>query len=486
MAFESLLLIAALLLVVSIVASKAAARLGIPALLIFLLIGMLAGSDGPGGIYFDDPRLTQSLGVVALAYILFSGGLDTDWSRVKPMLWPGLSLATLGVVISALIVGAAATQILGLSLLQGVLLGAIISSTDAAAVFAILKSRGASLDGRLQALIELESGSNDPMAVFLTASLTGLLIPPGGSLLNLVPAFALQMAVGAGGGWVMGWLMVWLVNRLRLEYEGLYPVLTLSLVLLTYGLAASLGGNGFLAVYLAGLTLGNRDTAHKRSLLRFHDGIAWLMQIVMFLALGLLVFPSRLIPVAGAGLLMSGVLILVARPISVFVSLAFSGLTIRQKAMVSWVGLRGAVPIILATYPLLAGVAGADLFFNLVFFIVLTSVAVQAPTIPLAARWLRVEGPPQPPSRYPREYVPEVSARSRVLEVTVSARGQAAGRSLVDLGLPRGALVVLITRGPESFVPSGAAELREGDRLLLVVEEAALPAARQIVEGDAP
>ncbi len=358
---EYLLLAASGLLLLSVIASKASGRLGVPALLLFLLIGMLAGSDGPGGIHFDDPWFAQSLGVVALAFILFAGGLDTHWASVRPVLGYGVALSTLGVAITAGLVGWFATVALEMSWTDGLLIGAIVSSTDAAAVFAVMRSRSVSLREPLKPLLELESGSNDPMAVFLTLGLISLITGASGSPLDLIPMFVRQMVLGAAIGYGTGKLMVLLVNRLRLEYEGLYPVLTLSLVLLTYSGSTWLGGNGFLAVYLAGLMMGNSEFLHKRSLMRFHDGLAWLMQIAMFLTLGLQVFPTQLVPIAGPGLLLALFLMVCARPVSVFATLAFTGLSFKKKTMVAWVGLRGAVPIILATFPLLAGVPQAAL-----------------------------------------------------------------------------------------------------------------------------
>lgn len=398
---EYILLGASILLLLSIIASKVFGRLGIPALLLFLLIGMLAGSEGPGGIYFDDPWIAQSLGIFALAFILFAGGLDTNWADVRPVLWRGLALSTLGVFITALLVGWFATAVFGFSLLEGLLLGAVVSSTDAAAVFSVLRSKKVSLKGQLKPLLELESGSNDPIAVFLTIGFITLLVNARASVVDLIPMFVQQMVLGAVLGYGIGKGMTLTINHLRLEYEGLYPVLTISLVLLTYGAAALLGGNGFLAVYLAGLIMGNSRFIHKKSLMQFHEGLAWLMQITMFLTLGILVFPSHLVPIAVVGLLVSVFLIFIARPASVFVTLALTKMSFREKAMISWVGLRGAVPIILATFPLLAGIPKAEMIFNLVFFIVLASALLQGTSIPLVARWLRVDAPISAKPKYP-------------------------------------------------------------------------------------
>lgn len=472
---EHILLGTSVLLLVSIMASKASGRLGVPALVIFLAVGMLTGVDGPGGLHFDDPWQTQSLGVVALAYILFAGGLYTEWTAVRRVLLPGIVLATCGVAITAGLVGWFAVTALGFSTLEGFLLGAIISSTDAAAVFAVMRSKGVGLAGQLKPLIELESGSNDPMAVFLTIGIIQLITQPGAAMVGLVPAFFLQMGLGAVAGAAAGLALPRVINRLRLEYEGLYPVFTMATVLLIYSATAELGGNGFLAVYLAGIMVGNSDHLHKRSLMRFHDGLAWLMQIAMFVVLGLLVYPSQLPAVVGVGLLVSAFLMLVARPVSVFVSLYFTGLAWREKAMVSWVGLRGSVPIILATFPLVAGVPNAPMIFNLVFFIVLTSVLLQGTSIPLVARLLRVDAPVPARVEYPIEFNPTGRLTSDLTELQVAPASAVVGKTIVAAGLPKGALIVLLGRGKEFIVPSGGTTIEAGDTMLLFATEETLP-----------
>lgn len=475
-------LIAGILLIASIIASKATGRAGVPALIIFLLVGMLAGSEGAGGIYFNDPALAQSLGVSALIFILFSGGLDTNWSFVRPSRWGALSLATVGVALTALLVGVFANRVLGFSLLEGLLLGAIVSSTDAAAVFAILRSKGVGLRGQIKPLIELESGTNDPMAVFLTTALIGLLTIPGATAVSLIPMFIQQMLLGAVFGYLFGRLAVTLLNRINLEYEGLYPVLTIGFVLVTYSLTDLVRGNGFLAVFLAGLVLGNSNFIHKRSLLRFHDGLAWLMQIVMFLTLGLLVFPSRLLPIAGQGLLLSIFLILIARPIGVFVSLLPMRIGLRDKAMVGWVGLRGAVPIILATFPLLAGIPAASTIFNLVFFIVLTSVLLQGTSIPLVARWLGVDEAVRIRPRSPLEFEPTQGIGGDLVEIEIAPDSVVVGKQIVELGLPAGALFVLIGRDEKFVVPGGNSVLQAGDSILLLADDDSLVRIRQLLD----
>jgi cell volume regulation protein A len=471
--------------ILGVLASKASVRLGVPALLLFLVIGMLGGSEGPGGIAFDDPWLAQALGVIALVFILFAGGLDTDWHRVRPVLGRGIVLSTLAVLASALLVGLFAAYLLGFSLLEGCLLGAIVSSTDAAAVFSVLRSRSVSLKGRLKDVLELESGSNDPMAVFLTVGIISLVQNPETPLASIMLLFLRQMALGGVAGYLMGLAIAWLVNHIRLQYEGLYPVLTFSLVLLAYGATATVGGNGFLAVYVAGLVVGNRDIIHRRSLHMFHDGLAWLMQIAMFITLGLLVFPSRLLPVAGAGLALSFFLMLVARPVSVFSVLLFdSRMRWRHKLLVSWVGLRGAVPIILATFPLLAGMAQAELIFDLVFFIVLTSVLVQGTSIPWVARWLGLAAPLKARREYPIEYAPTRSIKSALEEFEVQPGSRAVGKQIVEMGLPPGALIVGLNRDGEFQVPGGSTVFRPGDTLLVLAEKKVLAELRAILEPE--
>jgi cell volume regulation protein A len=462
MVIERVLLVVAVLLLISVLASKASGRLGVPALVIFLGIGMLAGSDGIGGIYFDDPFLAQFVGVIALAFILFAGGLDTSWKLVRPVLTRALLLATLGVFISAGILGLFAWQVLGFSLLEGMLLGAIVSSTDAAAVFTAMRARSTKLKGAVEPLLELESGSNDPMAIFLTMGLTMLIMTPGASVISLAPQFVWQMGAGAVLGLAAGWLAVQIINRIRLQVDGLYVVLTIAAMMVAYAGTALLGGNGFLAVYIAGIYMGQQNFVHKRSLMHMHDGLAWLMQIAMFLTLGLLVFPSQLPAVAGSAIAAALVLMFVARPIAVFLCLSFSRFNWREKLLVSWVGLRGSVPIILATFPLLAGVPQANTIFNHVFFIVVVSVLVQGTSISLVARWLGLQAPPVRRNNYSEQLA------NAIVEIPVAATSQAAGKQIVELGLPQSALIVSIAREGETFVPNGSTVLEPDDILLLV------------------
>ncbi|HEX7002678.1 MAG TPA: potassium/proton antiporter [Trueperaceae bacterium] len=480
---DQLLLGIAILLVIAIFASKASGRLGLPSLLLFLAVGMLAGSEGIGGIEFADVGMAQTLGVVALAFILFSGGLDTSWPSVRPVLWPALSLSTVAVLLTAVSMGLFATWLFGLRFIDGLLLGAIVSSTDAAAVFSVMRSRGIGLRDHLRRLLELESGSNDPMAIFLTTGVIGLIVQPSSSILGLVPMFVVQMVLGAAIGLGVGWAMVWVINRINLTADGLYSVLTLAIVLLVYGLAAVTGGNGFLAVYLAGMMMGNQDFIHKRSIRRFHDGLGWLMQIAMFITLGLLVFPSQLRPVIWTGLALALFLILVARPLGVFLALLPFPMPKREKAMISWVGLRGAVPIILATYPLVSEVPNADVIFHVIFFVVIVSVLLQGPLIPVVARWLNADEPlAQASPRYPLEFEQTADLDSDLVEVPVPGGSPAVGRSIVDLHLPEPALVVLISRDDKFIVPRGSTVILEGDRLLVLADEESLAGVRRTLD----
>lgn len=466
---ENILLISSALLILSILASKTAGKAGIPVLLLFLGVGMLAGSDGIGKISFDDPSLAQFMGIVSLTYILFSGGLDTKWNSIKPVLGPGLVLSTLGVIVTAVLVGVFAHFVGEFSWQEGLLLGAIVSSTDAAAVFSILRSKSIGLKGNLRPLLELESGSNDPMAYFLTIGMTAILTLEGFSFIDLIPVFFKQMIFGAVGGFFLGKLVVILINRINLDYEGLYPVLMLGLVLLIYTLVDLVGGNGFLAVYIAAITMSNGRMLHYKSLIRFFDGIAWLMQIMMFIALGLLVYPSEVIPVIGLGFVIALFLMFVARPLGVWISLSFFNFTERKKAFVSWVGLRGAVPIVFATFPLLAGVEKSGLIFNVVFFIVITSVAFQAPTLSYVARLLHLSVPEGLKRRSLLDIELSDEFKNTLVEVNLPLNSLIDGVKILDLNFPKTGLIVLINRQSKYITPSGMTELKSGDKLMIMI-----------------
>jgi cell volume regulation protein A len=468
---ENILLIGSILLFISIVSSKTSFRMGIPTLILFLIIGMLAGSDGPGGIYFNDPEIAQLLGVIALTFILFSGGMDTKWESMKPVVKNGLALSTIGVFITAGLVGIFSCYVLNIDIYEGLLLGAIVSSTDAAAVFSILRTKNFGLKGHIRPLLELESGSNDPMAYFLTISLIYLIQHPDASLWTLAPTFVIDMLLGVAAGYCFGILMVWILNHIQLNIEGLYPVLVLSVMFFTFSFTERIQGNGFLAVYTSGIILGNSNFIHKKSLIRFYDGQAWLMQIVMFLTLGLLVYPRQILPIISEGLLISAFLILFARPVAVLTSLVFArDMNFRKKLFISWVGLRGAAPIVFATYPLLANIEYAHTIFHLVFFISLSSVLVQGTTLPFFAKWLRVIVPEKIKRTFPLDVEFNDDLKSELVEMDILDSSLAAGKQVVDLKLPASAFIVLIHRNGKYFTPDGDTILAPGDHLLLMAD----------------
>lgn len=480
MSFETILFWVALLMFVSVVSSKISDKFAIPVLLLFLAIGMLAGSEGIGKIYFDNAQLAKSIGVTALIFIIFSGGFDTNWEDAKSVIWPGMLLSTLGVLLTAIITGCFAVYVLKFSFLEGMLLGSIVSSTDAAAVFSILRSRQISLKKPLKPLLELESGSNDPMAVFLTVGVISLLTVKNMSIAALIPLFLLDMGMGAITGYFMARLIVFLVNRLKLEYEGLYLVIMISLVLLTYVVAIFLKGNGILAVYILGLMLGRADFPNKRMIMRFHDGLAWLMQITMFVTLGLLVFPSHIVPLIGAGLLLTFLLMVIARPISVLLCLLPFKINIGKKIMIAWVGLRGSVPIILATFPFMAGISQADTIFNVVFFVVFASVLIQGTSIPIVSKLLKLDAPLTSKTNYPIEFEKTEAMDADLLEFMVPYNGAAVGKKLYDLHFPKDSLAVLVGRGDRFIVAKGNTVLEEGDVVLALVSENDLSAVKAI------
>jgi cell volume regulation protein A len=478
---EYILTAIAIVLVISIAMSKLSEKLGIPSLLLFLLIGILAGKGGLEILNFDNARVAQSLGVLALAYILFAGGLDTDWQSVKPVLAKGLSLSTIGVLFTAAIVAFFSKYILGFTWPEGMLLGAIVSSTDAAAVFSVLHSKRFGLKGQLKPLLELESGSNDPMAVFLTVGMVELVKTQSFSFAELLQHFCVQMSLGLTLGYLFGFLFARLINKLKLEYEGLYTVCTLALVLISYGGTACLGGNGFLAVYVTGLVLANSNFIRKKSIMRFQDGIAWLMQIAMFMTLGLLIVPKEIIKVAPKGFLIAIVLVVIARPVAVFLSLLLTKMGIRERLMISWVGLRGAVPIVLATFPLLDNLPKAREIFNLVFFIVITSVLIQGTTIPWFARLLKVDTPFKRKPHYPIELEQIDGGDMDLIDFQVPDDSPISGQNLVSIKMPKDSLIVLVKRNQNYILPSGSTVLEGGDTLLVLVSKYRISAIEDVL-----
>src|SRR5690554_49291 len=474
---DQIILAAGVLILAGIFSSKISARVGLPVLVLFLLVGMLAGETGLAGIA-PDAQISHALGSLALALILFDGGLQTSHGAIRSVWKPSAILATLGVLVTAVITGFAASYILGLSLIEGFLVGAIVGSTDAAAVFALLRNAGIYINYRLKSILEVESASNDPMAIFLTVGLLEVVVndlPLGMGLLEL---FALQMGVGAAVGLSIGWLSVKLINVIRLEATGLYPVMIAACGLLAFGVAANLGGSGFLAIFLAGVVIGNSRFAFQRSAFMFHDGLAWLSQITMFVVLGLLIDPRSLLDVWVEGLLIAAALTFIARPIAVVPVLKLFGYNRREITLVSWVGLRGSVPIILAVYPFVFGYEQAPLIFNVVFFVVLLSATIQGSTLPWVARKLNLmEAPPAAPAAV-LEITSVGDVDADIVEYTLGEQSRAVGRRLSELALPSTTVVAMITRGDEVIAPRGSTKLRKDDHLFAVLR----PRSRAFVD----
>ena len=488
--FDFFILIGSVLLFFSLIAGKTGYKYGVPTLLLFLFIGIIAGSGGLG-LQFSSPAITQYIGVIALNIILFSGGMDTRLSEIKPIAREGVVLATVGVLLTALITGLfvywltnSVLQSVTFSLLESLLLAGVMSSTDSASVFSILRSKNLSMKENLRPLLELESGSNDPMAYMITIVLIQLLNTPEISGWMVLVQFLQQLVFGAGAGYLLGKFAVRLINKINLDNDALYSVLMLTVMFFIYGLTTQLGGNGYLAVYLGGLIIGNHKIVHRRSTLKFFDGLTWLFQIIMFLALGLLVEPRELLPIAGVGILVGLFMILVSRPLSVFLSLLpFKKLTFKARVFTSWVGLRGAVPIIFATYPWINEVPQAKMIFNIVFFITILSLMVQGTTVSLLANWLKLSKilPTRPKLKeFDIEFSDEI--KSATCEITVNKEMLQQGANLLNINLPEHTLVVMVKRHGRYFIPRGNTHLEVGDSLLVITdnEEAMRETYRQL------
>ena len=467
---ENILLVGSLLLLVSIIAGKTSYKFGVPTLILFLAIGMLAGSDGIGGIRFDDPKMAQFIGIISINFILFSGGLDTNWDSVKPILKEGLVLSTIGVLLTALSLGTFVWFVTDFTIYESMLLGSIVSSTDAAAVFSILRSKSLALKTNLRPTLELESGSNDPMAYVLTIAFLTLVINQDQNILSIIPLFFQQMILGGIAGFAFGKLSKYIINHIKLDFEGLYPVLVIALMFITFSATDFVGGNGFLAIYICAVYLGNQDLIHKKTILKMYDGLAWLMQIILFLTLGLLVFPTQIIPYMGIGLLISLFLIVVARPVSVFLSLIFFPMKLRRRFYISWVGLRGAVPIVFATYPLLAGIDKANVIFNIVFFISVTSVLIQGTSLTIVAKWLNVALPEKvKPISEIDKFISDIP-KSSMQEFEILSDFYATNKRIVDLNFPKSAFIVMIKRKGEYIRPGGSTEIEVEDVLVVLAD----------------
>ncbi len=483
---DQLILVAGILLLIGIVSSKFSARLGLPVLVLFLAVGMLAGEDGIGRIDFDNFVVAHAIGTIALAVILFDGGLQTRVPALRAVWKPAALLATFGVLVTAIVTGTTAWYVLDVSPLVGMLLGSIVASTDAAAVFSVLRSQGLQLRPRVAAALEVESGSNDPMAIFLTVGLLEVLfgrVSPGLGLLKL---FVLQMGVGAVVGLATGWLSIRIINRIDLAAPGLYPVLAGACSLLAFGIAAALGGSGFLSVYLAGIVLGNNRLVFQRGTFLFMNALAWISQIAMFVVLGLLSTPSELLGVAVPALIVSAVLILVARPLAVVPMLLPFEFSVREHVLISWVGLKGAVPIILATFPLMYGLAEGRLIFNVVFFVVLVSATLQGWTLPLLATRLGLQEQNAPAPSVSLELLSLRDVGAEVLDYALPQASSLAGRTLEEVKLPDGAVVAMIARGKNLIPPRGNTSLEPGDHLFVISRPEMRPVVDGIMTGNRP
>lgn len=470
----NILLLGSVMVFAGILISKTGFRFGVPTLLLFLVVGMLFGTDGLG-LEFNSPTGAQFIGMIALSVILFTGGMDTKISDIRPVLTPGLLLSTLALAITTLFTGAFIYGIsrfagmnMEISLMASFLLAATMSSTDSASVFSILRSQKMVLKHNLKPMLELESGSNDPMAYMLTIIIIQIIQNPAqvsgwGILLDLLQQFGYAIIISAA----IGKFIVWLINKIDLSNTALYSVLLLSIVFIVFAITDMVGGNGYLAVYIAGLIVGNSKVKLKNEMSKFMDSLTWLFQMIMFLSLGLLVNPHEMMKIAPAGLLIGAFMSFVARPLSVYTCLApFKDIPLKAQAFISWVGLRGAVPIIFATYPVLAGVTGSDIIFNIVFFITLLSLVMQGMSISWLAKKLHLNLPPEPESTFDIHIPDEMS--SSLNEVTLTADMLTHGNTLATMHIPQGHLAMMVKRGNKYLVPNGQLELHEGDTLLFI------------------
>ncbi len=476
---EVFLIVLAVLFFLSILAGTASSKFGVPALLLFLGIGMISGSDGLG-IQFENIQIANNIGTIALCIILFSGGLDTKTSEIRPVLAQGVILATVGVLLTAIITGLIIWWYLGMTmasagigLFTSLLLASTMASTDSASVFSILRSRNLHLKNNLRPLLELESGSNDPMAYVLVLSLIDLI------MVNKAPNFwlvggtlILQLGIGAALGYALGRLAVKVVNRIKIGNDSLYPILIFTFCIFIFSVTYFAKGNGFLAVYIGGLVIGNSKFVHKRSSLNFFDGLAWMSQLIMFLTLGLLVNPHELVPIIIPGLVISFLMIFISRPMVVFLSLLpFRKMAVNDKTYVSWVGLRGAVPIIFAIYPLVENVPHARLIFNIVFFCTLVSLIVQGTSLPLVARWLKLAESPNEIGKI-ESFDVDLSSDLKTVtsEIEITPQILEKGNRLMNLTLPDNTLVVMVNRSGNYFVPTGKTKLKENDKILIITD----------------
>lgn len=473
---ENILLIGSVLLFVSIVVSKTGYRFGVPTLLVFLLVGMFFGSDGLG-LQFHNADEAQFIGMVALSIILFSGGMDTKFSEIRPVLSQGILLSTVGVLLTTLFTGLFIYWISGfehvsitMSLITAMLLAATMSSTDSASVFNILRSQSMNLKHNLRPMLELESGSNDPMAYMLTIVLIQFINSSGMGMMDILGSFCIQFIVGGASGFLLGRLAILILNKINLNNQSLYPILLLSFIFFTFTVTDLCKGNGYLAVYIAGIMVGNNRITNRKEISTFMNGMTWLFQIIMFLTLGLLVNPHEMLNIAVPALLIGVFMIVFARPLSVLICLLpFKNMNFNSRIFVSWVGLRGAVPIIFATYPVVANIPDSNQIFNIVFFITILSLVVQGTTISWIAKLLHLATPLEKTGNdFGVEIPDEINTDLR--DIILTEEMLAKGNRLMDMNLPKGTLVMLVKRGNEFMIPNGSLQLHAGDKLLIISE----------------
>ncbi|MGH2925203.1 MAG: potassium/proton antiporter [Solirubrobacterales bacterium] len=475
-----MILVGGALLAAGIGASLVAGRLRVPGLILFLALGVAIGSDGLGWLEFNDYELARTIGVIALALILYEGGLTSGIQEIRSVLRPAISLAVIGTLLTAMITGLAASWLLGFSTLEGLLLGSILAATDGAAIFALL--RGSTLRRRLARTLEAESGLNDPVAVLLVLGFIDWIQKPGYGVVDMAALLARELGLGLGVGLAVGAAAVWTFKRINLATAGLYPVASIAAAALAYGGAAAIHGSGFLSVYLTGLALGSAHIPAKRTVTAFHEGLAWVAQIALFLTLGLLVFPSQLGDVLFKGTLVALVMVVVARPVATFVATAFERFTMRERIVLGWAGLRGAVPVVLATFPVISGISQSHEFFNIVFFAVVISTLLQGTTFEPLAHWL---GTTSAEPALPRPLTETGTIRglgAEVVEYAIGENDSIAGRRIRGLGLPREALVNVIVRDGEAIPPRGSTRVEPGDRLHVLVRKEVAPEFHELIQ----
>jgi cell volume regulation protein A len=471
------LLVVGAILCASVVAALAAYRTGVPVLVAFLALGMLLGSDGPGGIEFDDAELARQVGIVGLALILFEGGLQTSWRRLRGVAFPAAMLSTVGVVVTAALTGLGARVLFDLSWLEAILLGAVVASTDAAAVFSTL--RFTHIRRRVARTLEAESGGNDPMAIALTVGLIAWIESPDEhGFGDLVLEVVQELTLGLVAGILIGAAAMWIFARLPEAIGPFAPAASLAACGVSFGAADVIGGSGFLSVYLVGLAVGSTPSRYRRQLVGFHEGVAFLAQVALFIVFGLLVFPNDLLDVALSGLVLAGLLVVLVRPIAVFASTPFSDFSVRENLLLGWAGLRGAVPIVLATFVLSSQIEPATTIFNAVFFVVLVSTVVQGTTLEWVAGRLGLL------IAVPQRHEPplEVGQRSELdlVDFVVDEDHAIAGAAVREVGLPRAAIIAVVVRGDDSIPPRGSTVIRPGDRLYVLAPRSLRPAVEDV------